>query len=223
MTIKNETVYKYIALTFVIFMMMYLASCTKKTEVKNTEIKGSIVVSSDTTLPEVSLSWEKDHSERKEWSKELLSQIENNKTLFLEAKDFSAICPKISLPEDKKKLALAEFFVAVVLHESGFKPESSSVDVGKKEDLESYSVGLFQMSGNDSSAKKFNAKYSDLKNPIINIKVAMEQFRKQISKEGLFLLPNKSPMRYWAVILVGNKYNKIDINKRMKDKASYCF
>jgi nucleoid-associated protein YgaU len=113
--------------------------------------------------------------------------------------------------------------VALSYYESGFNPKSESVDVGNKNDKGSWSVGLYQMSGNDGAAKALGVDYLGLKDPIKNINVAMYQMNTQIKNTGLFILPNSSKYRYWAIILDSNKYNKVsDVIARVQKHAAFC-
>ena len=174
-----------------------------------------------------SLYWEKTteiHPERIAWTNELSKIIEEHLPLYDAAKDIEEVCPKYFTLSNREKIkAIGEFWVAIAKHESSFNPKSSSVDVGTVGNFESYSQGLFQMSGRDNSAKKFNCNYACLLDPIMNIKVATEQMRKQLNVEGLLYLDNKSIMRYWATILKNNKYSQIpDINARVKKYSPAC-
>lgn len=190
------------------------------------------VAPAETTLPanvngRISLYWENTteaHPERKVWSDSLTSEIDKNFQLFDNAKDTTSFCPNYkSLNKDQKIKAFGELFVGLSYYESGFNPKSYSVDVGNKNNKETWSVGLFQMSGIDGSAQVYKANFDTLQDPIVNIKVAVEQFKRQITKTGLFYLPNSSPQRYYATILVGNKYSKIsEINSRVLKYAPAC-
>ena len=217
------------------FVLMALASCTNKSaDTKIQQISNatsSDVTSSDKSLHDsvrVPLYWENTtskHDERIVWSDTLISEIDKNFSVFDSPTDVIKFCPKFnSLKKDQKLKAVGEFFVSIALYESGFNPDSSSVDVGTQSDKGSWSVGLFQMSGNDSSAKVFKADYLLLKNPITNIKVAVEQMRRQLASEKLYILPNSNKMRYWATILDGNKYSKLtDIVNLIKKNQPLCF
>jgi len=174
----------------------------------------------------LSLSWEltsKPHLEREPWTDALIAELDKNFAVFDSATDTTRICPKYkALTKEQKLKTIGEFFVALAYRESGFDPKSESVDVGNKTDKGSWSVGLFQMSANDSSAKTLKASYENLKDPVINIKVAVEQMRKQVDKEKMFIIPNTSKMRYWAVILENNRFQKINeiissVKKQVKD------
>lgn len=200
-------------LVFCVFLL-FILSCTKATAPQPAEV----------SLPRIELAWEKNHPERAAWSDAMRDIIYKDFAVFSAAKDLYTICPNIeSLSHPVQVQAIAEFFVAIAYHESGYNPKSASVDVGTKRDLGSWSVGLFQMSGNDRSAKKFGYDFEKLKEPIPNIEVAMEQFRKQIISTGLYILPNSNPHRYWATILTGNRYSQLpDILSRVKKLVPGC-
>lgn len=142
-------------------------------------------------------------------SEHLFNTIKNNLEILNKAKDFNLLNSSSNLSDYQKICIWCHFFVAVAKFESSYNPKSYSVDVGTKNDKGSWSVGLYQMSANDSSAKKFNATFESLQDPIVNINVSVEQMTKQIKNSGLIFLPNNSKYRYWAVLLVGNKYSKI--------------
>lgn len=186
-----------------------------------------VVEDTATSLERIALYWEnttEPRPERKPWSDLIISTLHQDLALYDAAKDITEVCPKYhSLSRDKKLKAMGEFWVATAKHESNFNPTTNSVDVGKKEDLGSYSVGLFQMSANDNSCKKYGLTFTTLKDPLNNINCAMEQMRKQLAKEKLLFLPNSSSMRYWAVLLKGNKYSQIpDIKARVKKYSPAC-
>lgn len=167
-------------------------------------------------------SW--DNGTRNAWSDAIVTITQKDFAIYTSAKDSSGFCPNFTKLTDQQKLkAILEFWIAIANYESGWKPTSESVDVGSAGDKDSWSVGLFQMSGNDSAAKNFGYKYEKLKEPIPNIEVALFQMKKQILKSGLWFLPVSAPNRYWAVILVGGKYSKIpEIKARVVKNLSLC-
>lgn len=175
----------------------------------------------------IPLYWENTtapHPERKPWSDALVKEVRKNLSDYSKAKDIKEICPRFeSLNEDQKVKGISEFFVALAFYESGFNPKSSSVDVGNKDNRNSYSDGLFQVSGTDRVSRSLGYTYQDLLKPIPNIEVATEIFRRQISNCGEFILPNSSKCRYFATLLEGNKYNKIkEIKARVLKHAKEC-
>lgn len=174
----------------------------------------------------ISLYWEnttEPHPERKPWSDEVMNNLKNHMSLYASAKDIYKLHDSFaSLTLEQKMKVIGEFWVALSYYESSFNPKSESVDVGTKGDKGSWSVGLYQMSGNDSAAKAMGASYETLKDPIMNIKVAMEQMRRQLTNTQTIFLDNSSKYRYWAVALIGNKYTQVNnIIARVKKYASF--
>lgn len=159
----------------------------------------------------IALSWES-RPERKSWSDAIVEQITLNLDAFLMAQDVKEICPAIGkMSKEKQIKVLGEFFVAVAYYESGYNPLSSSVDVGQKGNLATYSVGLYQVSEIDAKYQNMKLRYTykQLQDPINNIKFAFEIMNRQLSKRSKIMLDNTDKMKYWAVILKGNKYSKI--------------
>lgn len=175
----------------------------------------------------IALSWENTdaaHPERAEWSDALTKIVQDNFSTFDSATDISMFCPKYkSLSQDLKTKAWGELFVGLAYYESGYNPKSSSVDVGTAGNKETYSDGLFQMSGVDGASKHFGYKHVDLLDPIKNIEVGTYQMILQIKGRGKVVLKNGDSMRYWATLLDGNKYDKTDsIIGRVKKNAPSC-
>ena len=164
------------------------------------------------------------HPERKSWTVAVYDNLDKYFAVYDSAKDTIRFCPKYkSLTANQKKKVIGEFLVALSFYESSFNPKSESVDVGTKNDKGSWSVGLYQMSGNDGAAKALKVDYEGLKDPVKNINVAMYQFNTQIKNTGLFILPNTSKYRYWAVALDGNKYSQVSgILSRIQKNAPFC-
>lgn len=216
---------KLILSCILILSAQFLISCaTKPTDtpvvVKPTErIAGSW---ENTTAP---------HPERKPWSDLMAETVRADLPIYDKAKDITEMCPKWnSLNDDKKVKGVMEFWIALAYYESGYNPKSSSVDVGSAGDRNSYSDGLYQLSGNDGAAQKYKCDYNCLHDPLKNITVALEQMRRQIvgtkSKYqgcGYIFLDNSSPCRYWAPTLKNNKYSKIPkIQERIRMYAPEC-
>lgn len=210
-----------------IFAVLFLVSCKTTTTPTPAPITDPPPLVSPVPVEEsiarIELSWEV-KAERVAWSEQIISNFKKDFDVFSSATDVLEICPKFkSLTKDHQLKAFGEFWVAVAYHESAYKPTQESVDVGSKNDKGSWSVGLYQMSSNDNSAKDLGVSYEMLKNPIHNINVAMLQLKKQVSKRGKFYLQNSDSMRYWAVILKGNRYSQIsDINSRVLKNAPFC-
>ncbi len=178
----------------------------------------------------IALSWETEklygkRSGEPAWSDFLIDRIRRDLALYESAKDISRICPKYAgLTESERLKAIGEFWVAVGIWESSWNPKSAAVDVGKKENRDTWSIGLYQVSVVDKANRevtKYN--YDQLLTAIPNIDLATTIMGRQLKNYGLLILPNSSKGRYWAVILDGNKYSKIpEIIARMK-KTTTCF
>jgi len=106
---------------------------------------------------------------------------------------------------------LVAFIRGMVYYESGFNPRSASVDVGTKENRDTHSVGLMQMSVVDQKNYGFNFgfNYDDLMDPIKNLTLAMAIMKRQVEKKGRLILRKGTDTGvYWAVIYKGGKYDK---------------
>lgn len=175
----------------------------------------------------IPLYWEnttEPHPERAPWSDAITKHFGENMDLYSKAKDVTRVCPKFGgLTKDQQTKALGEFWVAVAYYESSFIPTQYSVDVGSKSDKGSWSVGLYQLSVNDAPNKLYKYSFTQLQLPLPNITLSLETLRRQVTKTGLFILPNRSESRYWAVILDGNKYSQVPkILARVKKNAPFC-
>lgn len=164
------------------------------------------------------------HPEREPWTKQIEIELTNDLALYSASKDITQLCPKFhSLNDSLKIKGIGEFWVALAYYESGFNPKSYSVDVGNQNNKETWSVGLYQLSGTDGPAKLYGATFEKLKDPVLNIKVAAETMRRQLKNTNTILLDNSSKNRYWAVALHGNKYSKIpEIKARVLKHAPSC-
>lgn len=171
----------------------------------------------------VVLSWEKKNPARKEWTEKLVAIVQADLAKYEGASDIRKLNANFSnLTTQQKVITICEFWVAVAKFESSWKPDINVVDVGTKDDLGSYSVGLYQMSANDGAAKVYKATFETLKDPLVNIDVALEQMRRQLRNANTIFLPNSSPYRYWAVLLMDNKYSKInEILALVKKNANF--
>lgn len=174
----------------------------------------------------IALSWEDGDPSRASWSDALTSAIRRDLAVYAGAKDIERIVPKFkSLTDDQKVKALGEFYVGMAYYESGFNPKSQAVDVGTQSNRDSWSIGLYQLSvrdwqNKDSGGPKFT--FDQLLEGVNNIILANRTMVLQIQKTGLIILPNTSKSRYWAVILDGNKYQKVDaILARVRKNAAF--
>ena len=184
------------------------------------QVVSEVVTKKDRTT----LSWES-KAGREAWSDKWTSLIEGSLGSYTAAGDITRICPKFkSLTADQKVKAIGEFWVSVAYYESGFNPSSQAVDVGSKENRDSWSVGLYQLSVRDSANKKGpNYSFEQLNTALPNIHLANVIMTTQIKNCGKLILENSSKCRYWAVILDGNKYSKASqIIARTQSNASFC-
>lgn len=232
---KNK-VYLY-AIAWVVFVFTVAYFDANGASIFNPSKKSDSQKQETTVLPpivvehpgeRISLYWEnttEPHPERAPWTDALIRNIDENFDLFASASDITRICPKFHSITDKQKTwAIGEFWVALSYYESGFKPAQESQDVGTKTNKDTWSVGLYQMSVVDVSSRNLKVSYQMLKDPIHNINVSMEQLKIQITKTNLFILPNSSKYKYWAIILDGNKYQKIQhVLNRVKKSAPFCY
>lgn len=161
--------------------------------------------------PFIPLSWEKTseaHPERKPWSEALSEAIEAHLPIYEKAKDVVFFCPKFEkLSRMEKIKALGDIFVGLAYYESGFNPKSQSVDVGTKNNKDSWSVGLFSMSVTDIDNYNldFPYQFDDLIQPIPNIELAEAIMSIQVKKQGAFMVTKSV---YWAPLKPGGKYDK---------------
>lgn len=171
------------------------------------------------------LSWENTtdpHPERKPWSDHLTKLVDADMSIYDSAKDIEFFCPKFKSLDDQRKIkAVSEMWVATAYYESGYNPNSQSVDVGTKSDRNTWSIGLLQMSQVDQSSYKlpFGFSFDDLLQPENNLTLGLAVMKKQIQRRGLIVVPT-SP--YWAVLYRG-KYSKVDeISARVVAKTGFC-
>lgn len=146
------------------------------------------------------------------WAQYLRGVFALNLETFSKAVDITTIRPDFfSLTREEKIEVLVTFVRGMCYYESGFNPNSSSVDVGTPKDKDTHSVGLLQMSVVDQAnyGFKFGYSYDDLKDPIKNLKLAMAILQRQVERKGRIILRKGVDTGvYWAVIYIGGKYDK---------------
>lgn len=226
-----------ISIFILVFCILMLAfGCTNNQPQQATiTSQDQTIASSDVTkplptgsleIPRIALYWEKTteiHSERKPWSDFLIKKLSDNLTVLDNAKDMYLFCSKYKdLDKPTKLKAWGELFVALAYYESGFKPTAQSVDVGTKENRDTWSIGLFQMSVVDIKNYKIqNMKYdfNDLLKAEPNIDLAVAIMTKQIDAKKEIVV-RSGP--YWATLYNG-KYPKInEIKLRVQKYAGGC-
>lgn len=161
----------------------------------------------------VALSWESGHPERKVWSEACLKSVSEHLSRLDKAKDIASFHAKYSGATDGVKANIwCELFSALAKYESSWNPKSASVDVGDASKRDTYSICLLQLSVVDQQWVEPRSKYSyaELLEPANCLDLGVRIMARQIDKAGLVVLPNASRYRYWAILLDGNKYQKID-------------
>ncbi len=140
-----------------------------------------------------------------------------NISVFNSATDIEKLTPNWSKhsTENKAKI-IAEFYKWISFYESGWNPRLQGVDVGKKEDKNTWSIGLMQMSVIDQTSYRTSTKYTydDLLSGIHNLHLSLLVMQRMIVNKGkIFRAVGESG--YWAVIIEGGKFQKISqiINK----------
>lgn len=149
------------------------------------------------------------------WSNYLFDQIDR---IYLKefddrAKDMARIHPKFkSMTRPERINVVCDLIRWLAYYESGWDPKSTSVDVGSKEDKDTWSIGLLQISVCDQKNMGLYTNYSfdDLLKPEPNLHLGLTILTRQIRRTGLVILPNKHQDRYWAVLLDGNKYSRVN-------------
>lgn len=191
-----------------------------------------------------SLSWEKNHPERKAWSEFVFSIFENELFgAFDSAKDAKRICPKYAgLTRSQKILIWGELISAMAYFESAWSPISRMTETtmgidpvtGKRVESE----GLLQLSYQDipnyGSVLKYplckvdwqkdkNLSATDPKktilDPYVNLECGLRILGNQITKKGNVIL---SSAVYWSVIKDGGKYSKVQPILKMVSDTGLC-
>lgn len=163
---------------------------------------------------------EYDETLRKQISKGDFFQI------LASAPDVDVIRPDFKeLSKENQLSVLVEFFKQLAFHESGWDTNCQNVDVGTKNNPDSWSIGLLQLSVIDQTnyGLRRGYKFADLLNPTNNLKFGVEILCNQIQKRGKIFIPNHetgNPKAYFATLRPGNRYQKIDkitaVTKAMK-------
>ena len=153
------------------------------------------------------LSWETS-LERKAWSDFLIDQILAHWGIISSAKDIREIIPDFdSLSKEQSAVLFAELMVCVAYYESSWRPAVTAKDVNGRSEKKYLATGLFQMNEIDQVTYKTGTAYTheELKNPIVNIEVAVKIILTVIQVRGkiTFYAHEKSPiLRYFFATLV---------------------
>jgi hypothetical protein len=191
-----------------------------------------------------SVSWEKNHPERKAWSEFVFGIFEKELfDTFDSAKDAKRICPKYAgLTRSQKILVWGELVSAMAYFESGWSPTSRMTETtmgidpvtGKRVESE----GLLQLSYQDvpnyGSLLKYplckidwqkdkNLSAADPKktilDPYVNLECGLRILGSQITKKGNVIL---SSGVYWSVLKDGGKYSKVQSILKMVSGTGLC-
>lgn len=181
------------------------------------------------------LSWEKQHSERKEWTDVVYKTIISLWAKLQQCTDITNLRPDFdSLTVKQQQSIWAELVCAICLHESGWKATSWMVETTMNIDLvtgkQVKSEGLMQLSYQDkSSYSKLlcgfdwnldkdldqNDPNKTIFNPQFNLEFGIEILANQIVNYKTIALTNKG--LYWAVLNTNGKYSKLlEISKMLR-------
>lgn len=149
-----------------------------------------------------------------EWTEVLKKNLSDCLESLNKASDIAKLYPNyLSLKRDDQIAVWAEFFKALAYYESGYDPLCESVDVGTKDNKESWSVGLLQLSGDDKKnlGLAIGYDYERLKIPEHNLVQGVAIMVNQIRKRGKIIIAKGekgNPSAYWAPLIAGGKYDK---------------
>lgn len=159
----------------------------------------------------IPLTWEASDPTRSIWSDFVIGKIGELWHQYAMATDAKIFRLDWDMLNKSQKInSLAELISSTSYYESSWNPESWSIDVGQKGNIDTYSVGLMQVSVIDQDSYQFDLGYTfeDLKDPIKNLNLALLIMGKQIERHGLIAIPKGHPGLYWAVLSPGGKYDK---------------
>lgn len=159
------------------------------------------------TTDVVTLPWDGKHADSAKWTETLVACIEKSQLPEIVPADADQFCKGYdSLPRAKRIEFWANLFAIIAKYECGYNPESASVDVGTKNNLDTYSVGLFQLSVVDQQSYKFDLgfDFDDLKDGSKNIQLAIPIAARLVAQDnriaGKIDGKWKGLTRYWAVM-----------------------
>jgi hypothetical protein len=162
-------------------------------------------------LPQFSLPWSASDKSRDAWTKKLIGLVAPAIKDYELAKDINTLYPNFSgLSESNKIKVICLFWCWVAYYECGWDPDSRSVDVGTKDDQDTWSIGLLQMSVVDQESYHIpmGLDFRKLLIPENNLELGHRIMLKQIKNYGKIFIPKGDRGLYWAVIHPGGKYDK---------------
>ncbi|MGZ3770076.1 MAG: TIGR02594 family protein [Bdellovibrio sp.] len=158
---------------------------------------------------------------QEEWTTHLTGLIKDKILILETASDIEKIRPDYhSLSRENQIKVFVELIKATCYFESGYNPKAASVDVGTKENKDTWSVGLLQMSVVDQSnyGLRFGYSYEDLLKPLPNLTLGVAVLAKQVAKHGKLIIKRGEPGLYWATLCEGGRYDKsASIIKRVQE------
>lgn len=158
-----------------------------------------------------------------QWHDNLKMMLDSKVDTLGAASDILDIRPDFKiLTHDEKVEVFCEFFKWLAYFESSWNPKSKSVDVGSKFDMNTWSVGLLQVSVCDQ--KNLNLyldyDYDSLLMPLPNLSLGLAIMCNQVRKRGKIIIPKGqkgNPSLYWATLSPGNPNDRSDqIIKKVK-------
>jgi len=156
------------------------------------------------------LPWEFLHPERASWSESLVTIVTNELENLDKATDVAFFRPDYTSLSDLQKVRVwCEFFVWLAAHESNWNPAVNSVDAGTREDKDTYSVGLLQVSVCDQKNRRLPFAYSfeDLQQVTPNLTLGIAILCDQIHKKGVIMIHHGQSGDYWSTLCPGGKYD----------------
>lgn len=150
------------------------------------------------------------------WSEPLKAAIKEKLDVLSDASDILKLRADYDgLNADQKVAVWHEFFKVLAYHESGYNPRSQSVDVGVKNNRDTHSIGILQLSVVDQQnyGLRFGYTFEDLLDPVTNLKFGVVILANQIKKRGKIFIPNNEkgdPKAYFATLRPGNQYSKVE-------------
>lgn len=187
------------------------------------------------------LAWEKSVAGSKSWSDYIYKTIKTEEPQMLDvnaATDVSLFCPNFhNLNVNQRLNFWGQLFAGIAFYESGWSPTSRMIETTMGIDpitgKQVASEGLLQMSYQDvpnyGNVCEFDWKkdrFLDLNDPrrtildpYKNLSCGIKIMAKQLKRSGVIATRSGA---YWAVIIPGGKYEKIDSISKIVQKLSFC-
>lgn len=162
------------------------------------------------------LIWEKGHPERASWTQALAAEVEKQLPAFDAASDRKDFCPNYDRLDHADRIQMwSTMIVWDAYYESGWNPKSTTVDVGRQNDRDTWSVGLLQMSVVDQRNYNLSLGYgfADLEDPVKNVKLALPIMGSLVRKYGV-ILGKPGAGSYWSTLRPATKGRAIQAMTR---------